>query len=56
MTIFGDDEILATSMRNTCWAFAITTARGKTKSLLIAQRWFAKADANHHPTASLHLD
>jgi hypothetical protein len=26
MTIIGDDEILATSMRNTCWAFAITTA------------------------------
>lgn len=35
MTIIGDDEILATSMRNTCWAFAITTARGKTKPLLL---------------------
>ena len=34
MTIFGDDEIMATSMRNTCWAFAITTARGKPKASL----------------------
>lgn len=29
---------------------------GKTKSLPIAQSWFAKADAKKHPTASLKLD
>ena len=29
---------------------------GNPKSFPIAQQWFAKTEANHHPTASLHLD
>lgn len=29
---------------------------GKSQSLPIAQRWFAKANAKNHPTATLHLD
>lgn len=39
-------------MRNTCWAFAIATARGTLK----AQRLFSNAAAKHHPAAELQLE